>query len=100
MDKNAAYPRAVEALKQAEQLPAPTLLRQVNYLNNIIEQDHRFIKRRVKPGLGFASFRTAWCTLRGYESMHMIRKGQVRGVARGDVGAQSRFIARLFGIAA
>ena len=65
-----------------------------------IEQDHRFIKRRVKPGLGFASFRTAWCTLRGYESLHMIRKGQVRGVARGDVGAQSRFIARLFGIAA
>ncbi len=100
VDKNAAYPRAVEALKQAEQLPAPTLLRQVKYLNNIIEQDPRFIKRRVKPGLGFASFRTAWCTLRGYESLHMIRKGQVRGVARGDVGAQSRFIARLFGIAA
>lgn len=100
VDKNAAYPSAVEALKQAEQLPAHTLLRQVKYLNNIIEQDHRFIKRRVKPGLGFASFRTAWCTLRGYESMHMIRKGQVRGVARGDVVAQSRFIARLFGIAA
>ena len=100
MDKNAAYLSAVEALKQAGQLPEHTTLRQVKYLNNMVEQDHRFIKRRVKPGLGFASFRTAWCTLRGYESMHMIRKGQVRGVARGDVLAQNRFIAQVFGIAA
>ena len=75
-------------------------LRQTKYLNNIVEQDHRFIKRRVKPGLGFTAFRTAWRTLRGYESMHMIRKGQVRGVARGDVVARCRFIDRLFGIAA
>ena len=100
VDKNAAYLCAVETLKQAEQLPQCTTLRQVKYLNNVVEQDHRFIKRRVKPGLGFASFHTAWRTLRGYEIMHMLRKGQVRGVARGDVVAQSQFIAQLFGIAA
>lgn len=100
VDKNAAYPCAVETMKQAEQLSQDTPLRQVKYLNKVVEQDHRFIKRRVKPGLGFASFHTAWRTLRGYEIMHMIRKGQVRGVARGDVIAQSQFIGQLFGIAA
>ena len=40
-------------------------LRQVKYLNNLIEQDHRFIKRLVKPGMGFFSFETAWQTLQG-----------------------------------
>src|SRR5512134_575765 len=100
VDQNAAYPSAFGDLRHEGRLPDTCSLRQSKYLNNIIEQDHRFLKRRVKPGLGFASFRTAWRTLRGYESMHMIRKGQVRGVARGDVVAQSRFIAQLFGIAA
>jgi transposase-like protein len=98
--KNAAYPNAFDDLRQGGLLPDTCSLRQKKYLNNIIEQDHRFIKRRVKPGLGFGSFHTAWRTLRGYEVMHMIRKGQVCEVARGDVVAQSQFIARLFGIAA
>jgi len=59
----------------------------------VVEQDHRFIKRRVNPGLGFDSFRTAQWTLRGYEAMHMIRKGQVEGIAKGDILAQNRVIA-------
>ena len=80
--------------------PATEPLRQVKYLNNVVEQEHRFINRLVKPGLGFGSFHTAWRTLSGYEAMHMIRKGQVREVARGDIVAHSQFIARLFGIAA
>ena len=54
---------------------------QVKYLNNIVEQDHRFIKRLVRPGLGFKSFHTAWRTLRGFEAMNMIRKGQIEGIA-------------------
>lgn len=66
-------------------------------MNNIIEQDHRFIKRRVKPGLGFFSYPTAWRMIRGFEAMHMIRKGQVRGADQGNIRAQNRFIAGLFG---
>jgi transposase, IS6 family len=75
VDKNAAYPKAIAELKAAGILPEAVELRQVKYLNNLIEQDHRFIKRRVKPGMGFFSFETAWRTLQGYEVMHMIRKG-------------------------
>lgn len=63
VDKNAAYPKAIADLKAAGILPASVELLQVKYLNNLIEQDHRFIKRLVKPGLGFFSFQTAWQTL-------------------------------------
>ena len=59
VDKNAAYPPAVDDLKAEEQLGETTELRQVKYLNNLIEQDHRFIKRLTKPGMGFGSFNTA-----------------------------------------
>jgi transposase, IS6 family len=65
-----------------------------------MEQDHRALKRVVKPGLGFGSFATANRTLAGYEAMHMLRKGQVDGASRGDIGAQVRFIETAFGIAA
>ena len=50
---------------------------QVKYLNNIVEQDHRAIKRITKPMLNFKSFRAAKCVLAGIELMHMIRKGQL-----------------------
>jgi IS6 family transposase len=100
VDKNAAYPPAFEALQQQGQLPASCTLRHCKYLNNILEQDHRFVKRRVNPGLGFGSFRTARRTIQGYEAMHMIRKGQVEGIAKGDVLAQNRAIARMFGLVA
>ena len=80
VDKNAAYPKALTEMKVAETIPAACELRQSKYLNNLIEQDHRFIKRLVKPGMGFFSFSTAWQTLHGYEAMNMIRKGQMQGV--------------------
>jgi transposase-like protein len=100
VDKNAAYPKAMAELKAAGILPERVELRQVKYLNNLIEQDHRFIKRLVKPGMGFFSLETAGRTLQGYEAMHMIRKGQVREVGKGDITGQVAFIARLFGVAA
>ena len=53
------------------------IVRQVKYLNNIVEQDHRAIKRVTKPMLNFKSFRAAKCVLAGIELMHMIRKGQL-----------------------
>ncbi len=100
VDKNAAYPKAIAELKVAGILPEVVELRQVKYLNNLVEQDHRFIKRRVKPGMGFFSLESAWRTLQGYEVMHMIRKGQMRGVEKGDILGQVAFIARIFGVAA
>jgi transposase-like protein len=81
-------------------LPASVELRQVKYLNNLIEQDHRFMKRLIKPGMGFFSLVTAWRTLQGYEVMHMIRKGQIGGVAKGESRRQRAFISSLFGVAA
>jgi IS6 family transposase len=100
VDKNAAYPKAIADLKAAGMLAEVVELRHVKYLNNLIEQDHRFMKRLTKPGMGFFSFETAGRTLQGYEVMNMIRKGQVQGVARGDVGSQALFIATLFGVVA
>jgi IS6 family transposase len=99
VDKNAAYPKAMAELKAAGILRESVELRQVKYLNNLIEQDHRFIKRLVKPGMGFFSFETAGRTLQGYEVMNMIRKGQVRGVGKGDITEQVAFVARLFEVA-
>jgi IS6 family transposase len=98
-DKNAAYPKAIADLKAAGVLPLHVELRQVKYLNNLIEQDHRFIKRLTKPGMGFFSFETAWRTLQGFEVMNMLRKGQLQGVKKGDVRGQVELIATLFGVA-
>lgn len=97
VDKNAAYPKAFAELKAEGHLPASCELRQVKYLNNLVEQDHRFIKRLTKLGMGFFSFETAWRTLQGYEIMNMIRKGQVQGVEKGDVAGQRTLVAKLFG---
>jgi IS6 family transposase len=57
----------------------------VQYLNNILEQDHRAIKRRVKASQGFRSFWGAWRTIAGYLAVNMIRKGQARWIGKGEV---------------
>lgn len=100
VDKNAAYPKAFNELEAAGILASPCELRQSKYLNNLVEQDHRFIKRLTKPGMGFSSFETASKTLQGYEAMNMIRKGQVQGVRKGDILAQIQFLHQAFGVAA
>ena len=64
-------------------------IRWVKYLNNIVEQDHRAIKRLVRPMLGFKSFRSAAVTLAGIELMHMIRKGQLQ--TTGEVRPAQQF---------
>jgi len=68
--------------------------------HNLIEQDHRFVQRLIKPGLGFKSFNTARRTIKGYEAMNMLRKKQVTGVPKGDVQAQLHFTAQVLGVAA
>ena len=99
VDKNAAYPKAFSELKAGGVISALSELRQSKYLNNLVEQDHRFIKRLVKPGMGFFSFETAQRTLQGFEVMNMIRKGQQQGVGKGDVRGQIELVAKLFGVA-
>ncbi|MCI0755786.1 IS6 family transposase [Teichococcus vastitatis] len=96
VDKNPAYPRAVADMKRAGELWRFSRLRQCKYLNNIVEQDHRRVKRLVRSGLGFGSFQTARRSLAGYEAMAMIRKGQVRDIGGQDMRAQANFIAELF----
>ena len=100
VDKNAAYPIATRTMKWGGELWRFAKLRQVKFLNNIVEQDHRRIKRLVRPGLGFKSFMTATRTIAGYEAMAMIRKAQVESALANDMGAQRDFIATLFGAAA
>lgn len=75
IDKSGANTAAVHRI-QAD-TGAPIKLRQVQYLNNIIEQDHRAIKRIIRPMLGFQSFRCAHILLAGIETMHMVKKGQL-----------------------
>jgi transposase-like protein len=100
VDKNAAYPVAIEALKVDKTLEETTKLRQSKYMNNVIEQDHRNIKRLTKPMMGFGSFNSARRTLSGIEAMSMICKGQVKGISKGDSVSQVKFIEELFGISA
>ena len=74
MDKSGANRAALDAINVGRDVPI--LVRQVKYLNNIVEQDHRAIKRVSKPMLNFKSFCAAGSVLAGIELMHMIRKGQ------------------------
>ena len=75
MDKSGANKAAMDAINASSKIPI--IVRQAKYLNNIVEQDHRAVKRVTKPMLNFKSFQSAKCVLAGIELMHMIRKGCV-----------------------
>ena len=76
IDKSGANKKAIESFNVGFTRFKPIRIRQNKYLNNRIEQDHRFIKKRVRSMLGFKSFRSAQIILSGIELMHMIRKDQ------------------------
>jgi transposase-like protein len=95
VDRNPAYPAAIHALQQKGMLPRRIRLRQCKFLNNVIEQDHRVSKKRTWLAKRYKTFPSAWRTLEGIETMHMIRKGRVRWIAKGNVIAQSQFVSRL-----
>jgi hypothetical protein len=99
VDKNPAFPPAVEALKAEGILPRRVRLRQCKYLNNVVEQDHRTVKKRTWLAKRYGSFRSAWRTLQGIEAVNLIRKGRVRWVPKADAVAAASFIDELFGIA-
>lgn len=75
IDKSRANTAALEAL--IGEPGAEIEVRQTKYLNNLVEQDHRAVKRVVRPMLGFKSFRSARITLAGIELLHMIKRGQM-----------------------
>ena len=81
-------------------MPKDCKLRRVKYLNNVIEQDHRFIKKKARASQCFKRFQMAERTLEGIEAVNMIRKGQVKRLGGSDTRGQATFVASLFGIAA
>jgi putative transposase len=86
IDKSGSNLAALEALNA--QRDTPIKIRQNKYLNNIIEQDHRAIKRRTRPMLGFKTFRCARILLSGIDLMHMIKKGQLKESWRSQTSAE------------
>ena len=76
IDKSGANTAGIKKINKEKDIDIT--IRRVKYLNNIIEQDHRFIKRLTKHILGFKSFLTAKATLTGIELMHMLRKNQIK----------------------
>jgi len=100
VDKHASSPEAFAASQEEKVLPSDCKLRRTKYLNNVIEQDHRFIRRRWRACQCFRTFHTAERTLVGIESMHRLRKGQVKRLSGRDALGQVKFIESLFGIAA
>ncbi|PGA90025.1 IS6 family transposase [Bacillus toyonensis] len=97
VDGDKAYPPAIRELKQENSLPSSILLRIKKYLNNMIEQDHRFIKKRIWNMLSLQSFCTAKKMIAGLEAMYMIKKGQIH-LQDQSVQNQNIFINHLFGL--
>ncbi|AIK95645.1 IS6 family transposase [Candidatus Odyssella acanthamoebae] len=96
-DKHSSYHTTIEELKKEGGLDERVKHRQAKYLNNIIEQDHRRIKRRTRPMLGFQSFKTANRTLKGIEAMAMMLKEQTIYLTE-SFQDQVRFFNRLFNV--
>ena len=100
VDGKPSYPKVVMELKRTAELARRCRCRPVRYLNNIVEQDHRAIKRRIRASQGFRAFHSAWRTIEGIETMNMIRKGQIRWLAKNEILGQAEFVSRLLGIPA
>ncbi|MDA2639500.1 IS6 family transposase, partial [Bacillus cereus] len=98
-DGDKAYPVAIRELKEEQCIPHSMPLRVKKYLNNIIEQDHRFIKKRIRNMLGLKSLQTATKMIAGIEAMHMVKKGQTLQGEK-SVQRQIYFINKLFDLTA
>jgi transposase, IS6 family len=100
LDRLKSYPGAIREMKREGELWRFTRHRRGRWLNNLVEQDHRRIKRRTRPMLGFQGFWTARRTVAGVEAMAMLAKGRVRAVPSDDMPAQRAFVHQLFGLPA
>ncbi len=97
-DQAPTYPTAISELQKSGYLPRRCRHRPVQYLNNVIEQDHRFVKKRIVAKQGFRAVASARRTVDGYEAIHRMRKGQVRWLPARDIVLHNRHIDRLFGL--
>lgn len=100
-DKAPSYGVAIAELKAEGKLPPDTEHRQVKFLNNVVEADHGKLKQLIRPVRGFKSLRTAYATIKGFELMRALRKGQAAAYnLTRDVLGEARLIERAFGIGA
>ena len=100
-DKAPTYAAALAALRAEGTCPEDTLHRQVKYLNNVIEADHGKLKQLIRPVRGFKTLKTAYATIRGFEVMRALRKGQatIYNLTR-DIRGEARIVERAFGLGA
>lgn len=94
IDKSGANTAAIEGIRADSGIDIE--LRQSKYLNNLIEQDHRAVKRIVRPMLGFKNFRCARAVIAGIETMHMIKKGQLAAIKDQASSAADKFFSLAF----
>jgi IS6 family transposase len=100
-DKAPTYGIAISALKAEGKCPQDTVHRQVKYLNNVIESDHDKLKQLIRPVRGFKTLKTAYATIKGFEVMRALRKGQAAlfNFTR-DICGEARIVERAFGLGA
>ncbi|MEL6574157.1 MAG: IS6 family transposase [Pseudomonadota bacterium] len=98
-DKAGCYTQSIRELKQDGKCPQDVEHRQVKYLNNVIEADHGKLKQLIKPLRGFKTMKTAYATIKGFEVMCALRKGQARAfnLTRDPID-EKRMIERAFGV--
>jgi len=99
VDKSPTFPPALNELQKENHASSETKLRAIKYLNNSVENDHKFTKSKLRYRQWYQSFNTARNTLAGMETLRMIQKGQVRYIGK-DVIKQNQFVRNLFGLAA
>lgn len=98
-DKAPTYGIAISELKVEGKCPGGLVHRQVKYLNNVVEADHGKLKQLIKPVRGFKTLKTAYATIKGFEVMRALRKGQAAIFnLTGDVRGEARIVERAFGI--
>ena len=94
IDKSGSNTAAITSMQADSGLPIQ--MRQSKYLNNLVEQDHRAVKRITRPMLGFKSFRCARILIAGIETMHMIPKGQLGALKDLASSAANQFYSLAF----
>ena len=98
-DKAPAYAAAIAELKAEGKCPKDTRHRQVKYLNNVVEADHGKLKLLIRPVRGFKTMKTAYATIKGFEVMRALRKGQAGMFAlQGGIVGEARIVERAFAL--
>ena len=100
-DKTLTYAIAISELKAEGKCLEETVHRQIKYLNNVVEADHGKLKQLIRPVRGFKTLETAYATIRGFEVMRALRKGQATAFnLTRDSRGEARIVERAFGVGA